>query len=75
MWGQPASHRSAGLGVPPRGRSLSDNDSDPSLESVDSWVYLIAAVARPASLPLAYFGSGFARTSHCLCTIFREVGY
>ena len=50
MWDRPASPRPAGLGLPPRGRRLSDNGSDPSLESVDSWVCPIAAVARPASL-------------------------
>ena len=46
----------AGLGLPPRGRRLSDNGSDPFLESVDSWVFPTAAVARPAGLPLAHLG-------------------
>ena len=46
----PAGLRPAGLGLPPRCRRLSDNSSDPSLESVDSWVCPIAAVARPAGL-------------------------
>ena len=50
MWGRPASPRPAGLELPPRGRRLSDNGSDPSLESVDSWVCPIAAVARLAGL-------------------------
>ena len=50
MWNRPASPRLAGLGLPPRGRRLSDNGSDPSLESVDSWVCLIAVVARSAGL-------------------------
>ena len=50
MWGRPASPRPAGMGSPPRGRRLSDNGSDPSLESVDSWVCLIAVVARSAGL-------------------------
>ena len=50
MWGCPAIPRPTGLGLPPRGRRLSDNNSDPSLESVDSWVCPIAAVARPAGL-------------------------
>ena len=50
MWGRLASPRPAGLGLPPCGRRLSDNGSDPSLESVDSWVCLIAVVARPAGL-------------------------
>ena len=50
MWGQPAFPRPAGLGLPPRGRRLTDNGSDPFLESVDCWVCTIAVVARPASL-------------------------
>ena len=50
MWGRLASHWPAGQGLPPRGRRLSDNGSDPFLESVDSWVCLIAAVARSAGL-------------------------
>jgi len=50
MWGRPASPRPAGLGLPPRGRRLSDNGSDPFLESVDSWVCPVAAVARAAGL-------------------------
>ena len=50
MWGRPASPRPAGLGVPPRGRRLSDNGSDPHLESVDSWLRTVVAVARPAGL-------------------------
>ena len=61
MWGWPASPRPAGLGLPPCGHCLSDNGSDPSLESIDSWVCPIAAVARPAGLPLAYFGLWFCR--------------
>ena len=61
MWGRPASPRPAGMGSPPRGRRLSDNGSDPSLESVDNWVCLIAAVARPAGLPLAHFGLWFCQ--------------
>ena len=40
----------AGLGVPPRGRRLLDNGSDPLLESVDSWLRTVVAVARPAGL-------------------------
>ena len=50
MWGRPASPRPAGLGVPPHGRRLSDNGSDPLLESVDSWLRTVVAVARPTSL-------------------------
>ena len=50
MRGRPASPRPAGLGVPPRGRRLSDNGSDPLLESVDSWLRTVVAVARPAGL-------------------------
>ena len=50
MWGRPASPRPAGLGLPPRGRRLSDNGSDPFLESVDSWVRAGFVVARPAGL-------------------------
>ena len=50
MWDRPAFPRPAGLGLPPRGRRLSDNGSDPFLESVDCWVCTIAVVARPASL-------------------------
>ena len=50
MWGRPASPRPAYLGVPPRGRRLSDNGSDPLLESVDSWLRTVVAVARPAGL-------------------------
>jgi len=56
MWGRLASPWPAGLGLPPRGRRLSDNGSDPFLESVDSWVCPVAAVARPAGLPLAHPG-------------------
>ena len=56
MWGRPASPRPAGLGVPPRGRRLSDNGSDPLLESVDSWLLLTVVTARPAGLPLAHLG-------------------
>ena len=41
MWGRPASPRPAGMGSPPRGRRLSDNGSDPLLESVDSWLVLL----------------------------------
>ena len=40
----------AGLGVPPRGHRLSDNGSDPLLESVGSWVCFAVASARPAGL-------------------------
>ena len=47
---RPASPTPAGLGLPPRGRRLTDNGSDPFLESVDCWVCTIAVVARPASL-------------------------
>ena len=61
MWGRPASPRPAGLALPPRGRRLSDNGSDPSLESVDSWVRVGFVVARPAGLPLAHFGLWFFR--------------
>ena len=61
MWGWPASPRSAGLGLPPRGRCLLDNSFDPSLESVDSWVRAGYVVARPAGLPLAHFGLWFFR--------------
>ena len=50
MWGQLAFPRPVGLGLPPRGRRLTDNGSDPFLESVDCWVCMIAVVARPASL-------------------------
>ena len=50
MWGRPASPRPAYLGVPPRGRRLSDNGSDPLLESVDSWLRTVVAVARPGGL-------------------------
>ena len=63
MWDRPASPRPAGLGLPPRGRRLSDNSSDPSLESIDSWVCPIAAVARLAGLPLAHLGLWFCRDS------------
>ena len=56
MWGRPASPRLAGLGMPPRGRRLSDNGSDPLLESVDSWLLLTVLTARPAGLPLAHLG-------------------
>ena len=44
------SPRPAGLGFPPCGRRLSDNGSYPFLESVESLVCPIAAVARPAGL-------------------------
>jgi len=50
MWGQPASPRPTSLGLPPRDCCLSDNGSDPFLESVDSWVCPVAAVARAAGL-------------------------
>ena len=64
MWGWLASPRPAGLGVPPRGHRLSDNVSDPLLESVDSWVCTGIVVARSAGLPLAHLslclGRGFA---------------
>ena len=50
MWGRPASPTPDDLGVPPRGRRLSDNGSDPLLESVDSWLRTVVAVARPAGL-------------------------
>ena len=50
MWGRLASPWPAGQGLPPRGRRLSDNGSDPFLESVDSWVCPVAAVARAAGL-------------------------
>ena len=50
MWGRPASPRPAGLELPPRGRRLSDNGSYPFLESVESLVCPIAAVARLTSL-------------------------
>ena len=50
MWGRPASPRSAGLAMPPRVHRLSDNGSDPLLESVGSWFRLTVAVARPAGL-------------------------
>jgi len=56
MWGRPASSRPARLGLPPRGRRLSENGSDIFLESVDSWVCPVAAVAGPAGLPLAHPG-------------------
>jgi len=46
----------AGLGLPPHGRRLSDNGSGIFLELVDSWVCPVAAVARPAGLPLAHPG-------------------
>ena len=46
----------AGLGLPPRGRCLLDNGSDPSLESIDNWVHADFVVARPAGLPLAHLG-------------------
>ena len=61
MWGQPAFPRPAGLGLPPCGLRLSDNGSDPSLESVDSWVRASFVVARTAGLPLANFGLWFFR--------------
>jgi len=44
------SPRPAGLGFPPCGRRLSDNGSYPFLESVESLVCPIAAVARLTSL-------------------------
>ena len=50
MWGQLAFPRPVGLGLPPRGRRLSDNGSDPLLESVGSWLRTVVAVARPAGL-------------------------
>ena len=50
MWGRPASPRPAHLGLPPRGRRLSENGSDIFLESVDSWVCSVIAVARLAGL-------------------------
>ena len=51
--------RPASLGVPPRGRRLSDNGSDNFLEAVGSWFCAGVAVARPAGLgglPLAHLG-------------------
>ena len=59
MWGQLAFPRPVGLGLPPRGRRLLDNGSDPSLELVDSWVHAGFVVARPVGLPLAHFGLWF----------------
>ena len=61
MWGRPASPRPVGLGMPPRVHRLSDNGSDPLLESVGSWFCFAGASARPAGLPLAHFGLLFCR--------------
>ena len=48
MWGRLASPWPAGLGLPPRGRRLSDNGSDHFLEADSSWFCAGVAVARPA---------------------------
>ena len=53
MWGRPASPRLASLGMPPCVHRLSDNGSDPLLESVGSWFRLTVAVARLAGLGMA----------------------
>ena len=50
MWGQPASPGLASLGMPPRVHRLSNNGSDPLLESVGSWFCFAVASARPAGL-------------------------
>ena len=74
MWGRQASPRPAGLGMPQRVHRLSDNISDPLLESVGSWFRLAVAIARPAASLWPISASGFANASLCLRASSREVG-
>ena len=74
MWGRLASPRPGGLGLPPHGRRLLDNSSDHLLESVDSWVCTIIAVARPAGLLLAHLGLWFCRDSGLLLCLLQRSG-
>ena len=74
MWGRPASPRPVGLGMPPRVHRLSNNGSDPLLESVGSWFRLAVAIARPADLPLAHLGLWFCQGFTLPLYILQESG-